>query len=409
MPVRASAGEKLNKAAQLRKKCASLEVEARAQKIFALIKQTPEYCGACEAALAECGVNLEAAFLEDEKCSKKAASKKNAPTDELALPRTTTTLGGFAQEILFHLVVNLQEPVITVHSLNALKPSPKKGIPKAAVQEILEFATECGPGTWVGTTGPLKILGNLSKVLVELNKLHGHRLRSLPLPPAWESHGVYQVTAQGNSLYITHRFMSEKATRPLPEEQLALVKDVAQLTIEANYSSKNAVLSETGGVLAFPLKKLFGDSIADDPFEDVKGFILQLPEDGSGAGTKQAMITAPSASRPAASPERAPVKMPFVVRRLSSQTNTLTSKAPPGSPTSQSIKRRRVSTASESSQNGGRSCNKEVAAEDGEAGRALTASPKPSDQDTDVEESAEQSPKKEAKTELELELPDAGA
>ena len=78
MPVRKSATEKLAKAAEHRKACQQLELDARAEKIFSIVRYSAELCGACESALIESGIDLEAAFKEDAKApvAKKATSKK---------------------------------------------------------------------------------------------------------------------------------------------------------------------------------------------------------------------------------------------------------------------------------------------------------------------------------------------
>ena len=324
MPVRKSATEKLAKAAEHRKACQQLELDARAEKIFSIVRYSAELCGACESALIESGIDLEAAFKEDAKApvAKKATSKKIEVEPTTLLPRTTTSFGGLHQDILMFLATNLGEAVITPYALAALKPSPKKNISKSSVQELIEYATECSPVAFIGTSGPLKVLGNLQRVLTELNSFHGHRLRCLPLPPIWESHGVYQFSIEGSSIHITHKFLTERATRPLPSDQAAVVRDSAKLHIEANYSSKNAILTEDGGVLTFPLKKLFGDSFPDDPFDDVRSFVLVLPSDGAGLASKQPMLTDSGKALPASStdsPSKTEVRIPFNLKRMHSQ------------------------------------------------------------------------------------------
>ena len=318
MPTKQTASEKLQKAALHRKQGLALELAARAEKIFAIIKSSAELCSACEAALEDSGVDMASHFKNDVEPKAKAAKKKVELDPLVSLPRTTTALGGLHQDILQHLLTNLGEAVITAHALNALKPTPKKSIPKVAIQELLEFATECGPSTWIGTTGPLKILGNLQQALAELNKLHGHRLRCVPLPPQWDMHGVYQISVKGESIYVTHKFLTERATRSLPADQVAVVSDAKNLQIEANYSSKGAILMESDGVLSYPLRKLFKDVFPDDPFEDVKAFILTLPTDGAGNASTQPMLTGPKSK--VREPEHLePVKQPFNVKRMGSQ------------------------------------------------------------------------------------------
>ena len=319
MPVKQSASEKLQKAAAHRKQGLALELAARAEKIYSLIKGSAELCGACEAALEDCGVDLESHFKSDVAPKTKAQKKSKEEIDACSLlPRTTTSLGGLHQDVLMYLLVNIGEAIVTPHALNALKPSAKKSIPKVAVQELIEFATECGPSTWIGTSGPLKAVGNLQQALAKLNELHGHRLRCLPLPPKWDTHGVYQISSEGESIFVTHKFLTEKATRALPADQLAVINDMTKLHIEANHSSKGAILVESDGVLCYPLKKLFKDDFPDDPFEDIKAFLLSLPSDGAAGIAKQAMLTAP---RPEHEDSEHPqvVKQPFNIKRMGSQ------------------------------------------------------------------------------------------
>ena len=319
MPVKQTASEKLQKAAAHRKQGLALELAARAEKIYSIIKGSAELCGACEAALEDCGVDLESHFKNDAAPKSKAAAKSKERVDASSfLPRTTTALGGLHQDVLMYLLVNIGEAVVTPHALNALKPTAKKAIPKAAIQELIEFATECSPSSWIGTSGPLKVVGNLQKALAKLNELHGHRLRCLPLPPQWDTHGVYQISSEGDSIFVTHKFLTDKPTRALPADQLAVINDMTNLHIEANHSSKGAILVESDAVLSYPLKKLFKDDFPDDPFEDIKAFVVSLPSDGAAGNPQQAMLTAPrSECQESENPQS--VKQPFNIKRMGSQ------------------------------------------------------------------------------------------
>ena len=208
MPRKVSSSDMLANAAMFRKKGMALELAARAEKIFSLIKVSANLCGACEAALVEAGVDLEEAFASDRIDAKPAPKpKKSEITHDTLLPRTTTSMGAYHQDVFTYLLVNLGEKVLTTHALNALRPSPKKQIAKASLEQLLEYATEIGPHTWVGTGGPLKLAGNLASIAKELNTLHGHRLRSLGLPPDWQVDGVYQITQSGPHVLIEHKWL----------------------------------------------------------------------------------------------------------------------------------------------------------------------------------------------------------
>ena len=298
----------LANAAMFRKKGLALEVAARAEKIYSLIKNNSNLCGACEGALIEAGVDLEEAFASDRVEPKAPPKKKAAITSDSLLPRSTTSMGGYHQEVFTYLLVNLGEAVVTSHALNALRPSAKKQIAKSSLEQLLEYATEIGPHTWVGTGGPLKSAGHMATVARELNKLHGHRLRSLRLPPDWEVDGVYQITQSGPNVLIEHKWLQNRKSRVLPATQRALVHKLECLKIECNWSSRNAVLVEEGGSLSYPLRSLFGSDFGDDPFEAVQDIIMGLPE---VSATTVPMITA----APDMGAKQSEVKIPFSIQQ----------------------------------------------------------------------------------------------
>jgi hypothetical protein len=210
-------------------------------------------------------------------------------------------------DVLMYLLLNMGEPVITEHTLVALRPGPKRTIPKTCLEELLEFATEVPGSTWVGTAGPLKLAKNLSLALGQLNKLRGHRLRGLRLPPQWEADGVYQVSMEGRTVMVDRKFKTENRCQRLPEDQFNLLQDSSRLKIECNWSSRSAVLVEEQGVHCFPLVRLF--LAEEDPFELVKAFVLALPM-SSDLASLLPMLTAPPGDAADSSPS---VRIPFSI------------------------------------------------------------------------------------------------
>ena len=65
MRIKQTASAKLQKGAAHRKQGLALELEARAEKIYAVIKGSAELCGECEAALEDCGVDMASHFQQD--------------------------------------------------------------------------------------------------------------------------------------------------------------------------------------------------------------------------------------------------------------------------------------------------------------------------------------------------------
>jgi hypothetical protein len=132
----------------------------------------------------------------------------------------------------------------------------------------------------LGTEGSYKKQSVLETVVIALNTRAGRRSRDLELPPCWPRDGVCKLDTnpEDRTVELMHKFMldatKEPTQRMLPDTLTKLIKHFSQLQLLQNYSERNAILIERGGVLRVNLATIFPEVAAGSSLESVGHEVL---------------------------------------------------------------------------------------------------------------------------------------
>ena len=257
----------LDDAAVLRRQAGEIEVQNRITKVAHCLKKYPLYLPVCERALTEAGADLSLEpVMEEAPAPKKARSAPNLMGKGSVLPKCEVYFGMVSSGNLQHLLGEM-EAFFTPENISRLRPTARRAVPKASLQQLVEFLTGMRADSWIGTAGPLKTFDHLAASLAKLNVLRGRRGRDLRLPPTWPVDGVYRafVSVEGR-IGIVHKFLEHKPSSivSLPDEYLAVVKFPHALVVERNWSEVDALLVEAKGKLRFKLATLFPDLVHEN-------------------------------------------------------------------------------------------------------------------------------------------------
>ena len=272
--IKRAATMNLDDAAQLRRQAEEIETTNRLSVISAVLRETPLYISVVESALRQAGADLSKVNLEAEPVPAKKSKAAAANARSELLPKCEVYFGMLSGPTLQALLCDL-EACYTPESLSSLKPSPRKAIPKLALQALMEFLTGMRADTWIGSTGKLKEYEYLSQTLKKLNTMRGRRGRDVRLPPVWGTDGVYAIVgSSGECVMLRHKFLGEekKPLRALPADLFKMIRDQKGLMIEKNWSEVDALLVEVKGKLRYRISLLYVEEVEENILPSVGEF-----------------------------------------------------------------------------------------------------------------------------------------
>eukprot|EP00928_Gymnodinium_smaydae_P094637 TRINITY_DN7975_c0_g2_i2.p1 TRINITY_DN7975_c0_g2~~TRINITY_DN7975_c0_g2_i2.p1 ORF type:complete len:348 (+),score=76.38 TRINITY_DN7975_c0_g2_i2:94-1044(+) len=181
------------------------------------------------------------------------------------------------QSIEFILArLHASEPVLCApKALTAMIPAGKRQYNKPDLLRLYEFVTGRNPGATVAIE--LEDVDAFDGELAEDADRRGHRLSDVPLPPDYNSHGIYKYDKRQFSL--RHRFTSEEVE--LDETTRADMQYPEKAVIYSNWSETTAYLKVPGTRFTCVLSSLFSNQFPgrQSPTKEAKRPRLQLEGD----------------------------------------------------------------------------------------------------------------------------------
>ena len=172
--------------------------------------------------------------------------------------------------------LKMAEPVVfSDHAVRALAPMGKKVIPKQLMLEMWEFVF--GQASDEAIAAAWHVPGAYAKHLSKLSESRGRLSRDLVLPPNWPRDGIYQLRAEGSTMYLESRLL--KLEVPIPQKYLEEV-DHATVHLQVNFSERSAIVADASGRLRrqASILMLEGQSLVNQGGSQSAGAVKEEPK-----------------------------------------------------------------------------------------------------------------------------------